>query len=136
MGRSVVLVLGIAACTVSPFALAQVRTPPADAAIATTADEAPDEATRKEPSAFGQVMGMLTLLLQEAADKQATSKGAIAPTLSPEQSAVTVRVTPVAGSNTFYARKPREDAVAPALAAGPATGHAAQLAEQAPAGGN
>ena len=140
MRRSAVLLFGIAACIVSPFALAQVRTPPADAASATTANEAPDDATRQEPSAFGQVMGMLTLLLQEAANKQATTNGAIAPTLSPEQSAVTVRVTPVAGSSTFYARKPRADAAAPCAVrrtrrrAGRATGGAGAGAAATDAG--
>jgi hypothetical protein len=110
--RKASFVLAIAACAASSLSLAQDRDPPADGATpATTANadaESGDNQTPSEKSGFGQIMSMLTGLLQEAAAKQATSGSSDAPlSESSDQSAVTISVTPVAGRSTFYVDKPQ-----------------------------
>jgi hypothetical protein len=108
--RKASFVLAIAACAASSLSLAQDRDPPADGVTpAANADaESGDNQTPSEKSGFGQIMSMLTGLLQEAAAKQATSGSSDAPlSESSDQSAVTISVTPVAGRSTFYVDKPQ-----------------------------
>lgn len=107
--RKASIVLAITACAASSVALAQQREPPSKqaspAAIVTHAG-ADDTAVRGK-SGFGQIMSVLTGLLQDAAGKEsvgASSTGAR--TLSSDESAVTITVTPVAGRSTFFVDKP------------------------------
>lgn len=106
--RKASIVFAIAACAASSLSLAQRRDPPTDLAspAATTtasAESTTDGGTNREKSGFGQVMSVLTGLLQEAAGKEATGASSThSRTLSSDQSAVTITVTPVAGRSTFY----------------------------------
>ncbi|MCI4568457.1 hypothetical protein [Lysobacter sp. CFH 32150] len=111
--RKAFLMLAIATCAASPLALAQSRDISTDSpstAVATPVQTQAAEATseraitpKKPKSAFGQVMAVLTHLLQEAATKQAT--GAQPDTSLPgtpsDHSALTITVTPIAGQTTF-----------------------------------
>ena len=108
--RKASLVLALVACAAPCLSLAEHREPPADIASPTAADatrpEDGDNETGK--SGFGQVMSVLTTLLQEAAAKQAADGPSNASALlSSDQSAVTITVTPVAGRSTFFVDKPR-----------------------------
>jgi len=123
--RKASLVLAIAACAASSLSLAQSRDPAADVAAPAAASQgsadAGDNGTARDKSGFGQVMSMLTTLLQEAAAKQANSGSSDASLpLSSEQSAVTITVTPVAGRSSFFVDKPRRGQPAPANATPPA----------------
>lgn len=72
----------------------------------------------KGRSGFGQVMRVLTDLLQEAARQQAsaTREDAFSSTLSGDDSAVTIRVTPVAGRSSFHAPKAKRGTAAQSAA--------------------
>ena len=109
--RKASLVLAIAACAASSLSLAQQPDPSADSATpsagATATVESGDNETLPEKSGFGQVMSMLTGLLQEAAARQATRGSSDASLPQSDQSAVTISVTPVAGRSTFYVDKPQ-----------------------------
>jgi hypothetical protein len=120
--RNALLVLTIAACAAWLPSQAQqhepapARTPPV---VAATDDEAGDEGMAEGISGFGQIMSVLTGLLQDAASK-ASAGASASQTLSSEESAVTIRVTPVAGRSTFFVAKPRsESATSAAQAEGP-----------------
>ncbi len=110
--RKASIVLTIAACASSPLSLAQ-HSDPASAvatpAVATASAPADDDGGEHQKSGFGQVMSVLTGLLQDAAgkEKSAGASSSMAQTLSSEESAVTITVTPVAGRSTFYVDKPR-----------------------------
>lgn len=111
--RNALLVLTIAACAAWLPSQAQqhepapARTPPV---VAATDDEAGDEGMAEGISGFGQIMSVLTGLLQDAASKaSAGASSSAAQTLSSEESAVTIRVTPVAGRSTFFVAKPRSE---------------------------
>lgn len=147
--RKASIVLAIAACTGSSLSLAQHRDPPADiaspAAAANTSADAGDNGTVRDKSGFGQVMSVLTGLLQDAAARQTTGTSSNAPQLlSSGQSAVTITVTPVAGRTTFFVDKPSADtergpdnAIPPTRLAGTidadAAAHGIQMAMQAEA---
>ena len=104
--RKASIMLAIAACAASSMALAQQRESP-ELTLATTASVETDSNDRNRgKSGFGQVMSVLTTLLQDAAHKEATGASATASQiLSSEESAVTISVTPVAGSSTFFVDK-------------------------------
>lgn len=149
--RKAYLMLVIAACAVSPFALAQSRdtsvdspsTVVANTVQAQTADATAERAsTLKVPkSAFGQVMAVLTHFLQEAAVKQAaaTQANASIPNMSPDNSALTITVTPIAGQSTFTPVENTDAAIPASVNAGtaidPQTGNSTQLATQTEDGG-
>lgn len=104
------VVFVIATCIAAPAALARDR-PMAKPAVAPAAPAAIQDDTTvaegKARSGFGQVMRMLTDLLQEAARKQASATGNDAPLpATADNSAVSISVTPVAGRSSFYAPKP------------------------------
>lgn len=143
--RKALLMLAIATCAASPLALAQSRDISADspsAAVATpvqtqAADATPERAIapKKPKSAFGQVMAVLTHLLQEAATKQATGAqpDTSLPGMPSDHSALTITVTPVAGQTTFT---PIESTAIPAsvdaaAAVGVPPGKSTQLAVKA-----
>lgn len=146
--RKACFMLAIATCA-SSFALAQTRDTPADrpsiadaTTVQTQAADAPTDraGTPKMPqSAFGQVMAVLTHLLQEAATKQTTGTqpNARHSDLPSDNSALTITVTPIAGQTTFTPVKRSADNEAiPAsmdadAAAGVPAGKNAQLAVQA-----
>ena len=87
--RKASIVLAIAACASSSLSLAQ------------------DSDREHKKSGFGQVMSVLTGLLQDAAGKEsAGASSSTSQTLSSEESAVTITVTPVAGRSTFFVGTP------------------------------
>lgn len=103
--RKASIVLAITACAASSLSFAQQRDPPPDmaspAAVATTS--AGPDGTGRGKSGFGQIMSVLTGLLQDAAGKESASASSSATRiLSSDQSAVTITVTPVAGRSTFF----------------------------------
>ena len=105
----------------SSLSLAERRDPPTDtaspAATAPASAEVGDNEPARDKSGFGQVMSMLTGLLQEAAAKQANSGSSDAALpLSSDESAVTITVTPVAGRSTFFVDKPSRGSSGPAKA--------------------
>ena len=116
-----VVVFALATCIAAPASMAQHRDPsapqPVIAAAAPAAiqdDAATAVATGKPRSGFGQVMRMLTDLLQEAARKQASATGNDASlSATAGNSAVNISVTPVAGRSGFYAPKSRSGKVVP-----------------------
>lgn len=146
--RKACFMLAIATCA-SSLALAQTRDTSADRpsiADATTvqaqsADATTDRAgTPTMPrSAFGQVMAVLTHLLQEAAIKQTTGTQPDVrhSDLPSDNSALTITVTPIAGQTTFTpVESTADNEVIPAsvhadAAAGVPAGKNAQLAVQA-----
>ena len=109
--RKASIVLAIVACASSTLSLAQQRDPApgtASPAVAITGAPMDVDGGEHKKSGFGQVMSVLTGLLQDAAGKE--SAGAASSTsemLSSEDSAVSIRVTPVAGRSTFFVGKPR-----------------------------
>ena len=111
--RKAFIVLAVAACAAPSLSQAQQhRDPRADTASPATAAAGDNEMVRGR-SGFGQVMSVLTGLLQEAAARQSTSGPANAsPFLSSDQSAVTISVTPVAGRSTFLVDKSAADMAA------------------------
>lgn len=122
------IVATIIAFAMGSQALAQRRDAPADPsspAVTTPSPNSADAATEdarvpRSRSGFGQVMGLLTRLLQEAAirEQQGAAPNA-GPATDPGNSAVTVRVTPVAGRTSFFTQPRRIDAPArPAATAG------------------
>lgn len=120
--RKVYLMLAVAICVASPLALAQVYDSSAQStAVATTvqpqaADASTDRAAAPAPkkSAFGQVMAVLTTLLQEAASKQSgTSSDAPLHDTASADSALTITVTPIAGRTTFTAEDTDREAIPP-----------------------
>lgn len=120
--RKAFIVLAVAACAASSLSQAQHRDPSADTASPATAAsasaDAGDDDTGHGRSGFGQVMSVLTGLLQEAAARQSTRGPANAsPFLSSDQSAVTISVTPVAGRSTFLVDKSAADMTADAKTA-------------------
>lgn len=144
--RKACLMLAIATCA-SSLALAQTRDTSADrpsiadaTTVQTQAADAPTDraSTPKMPqSAFGQVMAVLTHLLQEAATKQAmgAQPGTDLPGSPSDNSALTITVTPIAGQTTF-APIERDDKAMPAsvdadAAVDAQSGKSAQLAVQA-----
>ena len=131
--RKAYLMLAIATCVASPLALAQSRDTSADrlsTAVATTVQTQTADATRDRASppksAFGQVMGVLTHLLQEAATKRAT--GTQSNASLPDDSELTIIVTPIDGQSTFTPVEKTD--------AAPPTSVGADTAIDAPAGSN
>ena len=118
--RRILLSLAMAACIVPP-ALAQSRDAADDAAPATKADA--ERVPAAQRSALGQVMSMLTGLLQEAAAREA---GTAPAALSSDQSAVTVTVTPAAGRSSLR----RGGAIAPPASAPPAVAAGGEVASR------
>lgn len=148
------IVATIMAAAMSSQASAQRRDAPADprspavtAPSPTSADAATEDArVPRGRSGFGQVMGLLTQLLQEAATReQQGAEPKAGPATDPANSAVTIRVTPVAGRTSFFTQSRRTDAPAQPAAAtarireaaiAPALERNVQLAAQAePDGG-
>ena len=136
--RKAFIVLAVAACAASSLSQAQPRDPQAETAPPATAAnasaDAGDNDTVRGKSGFGQVMSVLTGLLQEAAARQASSGPANAsPLLSSDQSAVTISVTPVAGRSTFLVDKSSTDKPSAEMAADERTGQPGPTEAQPPA---
>lgn len=133
--RKASIVLAIAACAASSMAPAQ---QPQQArgvgSPASTHAETTDAADRGK-SGFGQVMSVLTTLLQDAANKEASGTATTAAErLSADESAVSISVTPVTGSSTFFVAKPSRGQRPARRATTPvagATDQGAQVAVQA-----
>ena len=107
--RKASIVLAIAACVASPLSLAQQRDPAPATAEATTRTSADQGGGERKQSGFGQVMSVLTGLLQDAAGKESTGTSTTASqTLSSEESAVVITVTPVEGRSTFFVGRPSD----------------------------
>ena len=108
--RKASIVLAIAACASSSLSLAEDgdRAPAmASPVAATTSASTDDDGREHKKSGFGQVMSVLTGLLQDAAGKEsAGASSSTSQTLSSEESAVTITVTPVAGRSTFFVGTP------------------------------
>ena len=116
--RKASVLLAIAACAASSLSLAQqhrdqradIASPAAKASTEAASTEADDNGAVRAKSGFGQVMSVLTGLLQEAAARQAAGASSKAsPLLSSDQSAVAITVTPVAGRTTFFVDKAAAD---------------------------
>lgn len=133
--RKASIVVAIAACAASSMALAQQREQVAGTAAPAVQSADAGESVNRGKSGFGQVMSVLTTLLQDAARKEATgAPSTAAELLAAEESAVAIKVTPVAGSSTFFVDKA---STTPRSARGAATpvaataGHGSQVAVQA-----
>lgn len=136
--RNAVLTVAMATCVAAPEVLAQrssleaAANVPAPSANSRQHAGAPADADAgdKGRSGFGQVMQLLTQLLQDAADKQATAAPADALVAAEDDSsaAVSIRVTPVEGRSSFYTPKvdTRRASRSAAEAAGPADKFAVQ----------
>ena len=121
--RKASIVLAFTACAASSLALAQQQDLPTDvgsrststaststASTPTMTDTTADDGSERGKSGFGQIMSVLTGLLQDAAARESVRASATASeTLSSEESAVTITVTPVAGRSTFFVDKPQRD---------------------------
>ena len=104
------IVVTMFACAASSLALAQQRDAAIDATspvATTTASVESDDGTARGKSGFGQIMSVLTGLLQDAAGKEvAGASSSASQMLSSDQSAVTITVSPVAGRSTLFVDKP------------------------------
>lgn len=120
--RKAYLLLAVAICIAPASALAQARDSSARSAAVATAvhpqatDASADRPAGQKKSAFGQVMNVLTSLLQEAAARQS---GAQPDTnladMASENSAVTITVTPSEGRTTFTVDDTGEETTAPVV---------------------
>lgn len=132
--RKASIVLAIAACAASSMAPAQHRAQPTGMSTPAGVDASATESTTRAKSGFGQVMSVLTTLLQDAATKEAAgTSSTAADLLSAEASAVSISVTPVAGSSTFFVNNPSSGIGSARRATTPvaASGQGAQMAVQA-----